>query len=48
MEWPRRNAATENSIGIVGTSVGVTPTSKAFRPLLKTSFTTPAWQIRGR
>ena len=25
IEWPSRKAATENSIGIVGTSVGVAP-----------------------
>ena len=36
IEWPSRNAATENSIGIVGTSVGVAFASKALRPLLKT------------
>ena len=46
--WPSRNAATENSIGIVGTSVGVAPTSNALRPLLNTSFTTPCAAIRGR
>ena len=45
---PSRNAATENSIGIVGTSVGTAPTSNALRPLLKTSLTTPGAQIRGR
>ena len=45
---PSLNAATENSIGIVGTSVGETPTSKAFRPWLKTLLTTPGAQIRGR
>jgi hypothetical protein len=48
MLWPSRNAATENSIGIVGTSVGVAPTSNALRPLLKTSLIAAAWQIRGR
>ena len=48
MECPRRKAATENSIGIVGTSVGGAPTSNAFLPLANTSVTTPWAQIRRR
>ena len=48
MLCPSRKAATENSIGIVGTSVGTAPTSNALRPLVKTSLTTPGAQIRGR
>ena len=48
MLCPSRNAATENSIGIVGTSVGVAPTSKTLRPLVNTSSTTAGSQIRGR
>ena len=48
MLWPSRNAATENSTGIVGTSVGSAPTSKNLRPLAKTSSTTAGSQIRGR
>ena len=48
MLCPSRNAATENSIGIVGTSVGAAPTSKTLRPLVNTSSTTAASQIRGR
>ena len=41
-------AATENSMGFVGTSVGAAPTSNALRPWLKTSFTTPFAATRGR
>ena len=48
MLWPSRNAATENSTGIVGVSVGSTPTSKNFRPFVNTSSTTAGSQIRGR
>ncbi len=48
IEWPSRNAATLNSIGIVGTSVGVAPTSNTLRPWLKTLLTALGRQIRGR
>ena len=48
MLCPSRNAATENSTGIVGTSVGSAPASKNLRPLAKTSSTTAGSQIRGR
>jgi alkylation response protein AidB-like acyl-CoA dehydrogenase len=48
MLWPSRYAAMENSIGIVGIDVGAAPTSKTFRPFLKTSFTTALSQMRGR
>ena len=48
MLWPSRYAATENSSGIVGMSVGVAPTSNTLRPFLKTSSTTDFWQMRGR
>ena len=48
IECPSRNAATENSIGIVGTSVAGTPTSNTLRPWLKTLLTTPGAQMRGR
>ena len=40
MLCPSRYAAMENSIGIVGIDVGDAPTSKTFRPFLKTSLTT--------
>ena len=45
---PSRKAATENSIGIVATSVGVAPTSKAFLPFLKTCSRRPCEQMRDR
>ena len=48
MECPSRNAATENSIGIVGTSVGAAPGSNTLRPFANTSSTTAGSQIRGR
>ena len=48
MLWPSRKAPTENSSGIVGTVVGALFGSNAFRPLLKTSFTTAGVQIFGR
>ena len=48
MLWPSRNAATENSIGIVGTSVGTAFFSNALRPLVNTSSTTDGSRIRGR
>ena len=48
MLWPSRNAATENSTGMVGTSIGFAPTSNALRPLANTSSSTDALQIRGR
>ena len=48
MLWPSRNAATENSIGIVGTSVATAFFSNTLRPLAKTSSTTDGSRIRGR
>ena len=48
IECPSRNAATENSIGIVGTSVAGRPPRTAFLPWLKTLLTTPGAQMRGR
>ena len=48
MLCPRRKAATENSIGIVGMLVGTAPTSNALRPWLKTFVTIEGAQIRGR
>ena len=48
MLCPSRNAATENSSGIVGMSVGAASGSTSLRPLLNTSLTTEGWQIRGR
>ena len=48
MLCPSRNAATENSIGIVGTSVGVAPVSNTLRPSENTSSTIDGLTIRGR
>ena len=48
MLCPSRNAATENSIGMVGTSVAAAPGSNALRPPANTSSTTDASQMRGR
>ena len=48
MLCPSRNAATENSIGIVGMLVGDAPTSNALRPWVKTFVTTAGAQILGR
>ena len=48
MLWPRRKAATENSTGIVGTESGAASGSTSLRPLVKTSSSTAALQIRGR
>ena len=48
IECPSRNAATENSIGIVGTSIALASASKTLRPWLKTLVTTPGAQMRGR
>ena len=48
MLWPSRNAATENSSGIVGTSVGAASGSTSTRPFVKTSSTTAGSRIRGR
>ena len=48
MLCPSRYAATENSIGIVGISVGGDAHLEALRPFVKTSFTTSGSQIRGR
>ena len=48
MLWPSRKAATENSIGIVGTSVGTAFRSNALRPFVNTSARIRSSQIRGR
>jgi hypothetical protein len=48
MLCPSRNAATENSTGIVGTDVGAASGSTSLRPFVKTSSRTAAAQIRGR
>ena len=48
MLWPSRKAATENSIGIVGTSVGAASGSTSLRPCSNTEATTDGAQIRGR
>ena len=40
MLWPSRNAATENSTGIVGTRSGVASGSTSLRPLVNTSSST--------
>ena len=48
MLWPSRKAATENSTGIFGTESGVALGSTSLRPLVNTSSSTAALQIRGR
>ena len=48
MLWPSRNAATENSTGIVGTSVASAFFSNTLRPFVNTSLTIDGSQIRGR
>ena len=48
MLWPSRKAATENSIGIVGTDVGGAPGSTILRPLLNTWLTIAGSTMRGR
>ena len=48
MLCPSRNAATENSIGIVGTSVGAASGSTSLRPFVNTSLTRAGSTMRGR
>jgi hypothetical protein len=47
MLWPSRYAATENSIGMVGTLIGSAPTSISLRPFVKTSATIDGSTMRG-
>ena len=48
MLCPSRKAATENSIGIVGTDVGAASGSTSLRPFVNTSSSDAGRQIRGR
>ncbi len=48
MLCPSRKAATENSIGIVGTDAGGAPGSTTLRPFLKTWLTIAGSTMRGR
>ena len=48
MLCPSRNAATENSTGMVGIDVAAAPGATSLRPLVKTSSSTAGSTMRGR